>query len=150
MYENKMSLDDLTYERIKALSKRGDDLVNSGEYEKAIVHYENAMTLIPEPVIDWDAATWLLTAIGEAWFFADNHQKAYKALARAMHCPGAIGNPFIHMRLGQVQLELGNDILAADELTRAYMGGGKEIFETELPKYFKFLKTRIAEPPEGW
>jgi hypothetical protein len=25
-----------------------------------------------------------------------------------MHCPGAIGNPFIHLRLGQAQFELGN------------------------------------------
>ena len=33
---------------------------------------------------------------------------------------------------------------AAYELTRAYMGGGTDIFQTEDAKYFTFLKQRIA------
>jgi hypothetical protein len=60
-----------------------------------------------------------------------------------MRCPGAIGNPFLHLRLGQVQFELGDLTRAADELTRAYMGAGEDIFQEQAPKYFEFLKTRI-------
>jgi hypothetical protein len=63
-----------------------------------------------------------------------------------MHCPGDIGNPFLHLRLGQSQLELGNRERAADELARAYMGGGKEIFEQDEPEYFQFLKTVLKKP----
>jgi hypothetical protein len=37
---------------------------------------------------------------------------------------------------------------AADELTRAYMGGDEEIFDNEDPKYFQFLKTRIKLSPD--
>ena len=36
------------------------------------------------------------------------------------------GNPFLRLRLGQVQVELGALDEAADNLTRAYMGGGRE------------------------
>jgi len=145
-----MELDDYTYDKIKALSEDGNAAVNAGNYEAAIETFTEALELLPEPITDWDAATWLLTAIGETQFFAEDYQRAYQALAQAMHCPGAIGNPFVHMRLGQVQFELGHDVVAADELTRAYMAAGREIFETEDPKYFEFLKTRIDEPPGGW
>jgi hypothetical protein len=71
-------------------------------------------------------------------------------LANSMHCPDAIGNPFLHLRLGQCQWELGNLDRAADELTRAYMGAGDEIFESEDPKYLSFLKTKLKPPPGGW
>jgi hypothetical protein len=91
-----------------------------------------------------------LTAIGEANFFGGDFAAGRDNLSMAMHCPNAIGNPFLHLRLGQCQLELGNLDRATDELTRAYMGGGTEIFEDEHEKYFNFLKTRLDPPPGGW
>jgi hypothetical protein len=57
-----------------------------------------------------------------------------------MYCPGAIGNPLIHLRLGQVQYELENFAKSKDELMRAYMCQGIEIFDGEDEKYFNFLK----------
>jgi hypothetical protein len=33
---------------------------------------------------------------------------------------------------------------AADELTRAYMGGGIDIFMEDDPRYLAFLETRIS------
>jgi hypothetical protein len=54
------------------------------------------------------------------------------------------------MRLGQCQFELGNKERAADELARAYMAEGSEIFKEEDPKYFAFLKTRLKPPASGW
>ena len=59
-----------------------------------------------------------------------------------MHFPNAIGNPFLHLRLGQCQFELGNLDRAADELMRAYMAGGPELFEDEDARYLRFLATR--------
>jgi len=66
-----------------------------------------------------------------------------------MHCPDAIGNPFLHLRLGQCCFEKRALDRAADELTRAYMGAGRKIFESDDPKYFEFLKTRIKPPASG-
>jgi hypothetical protein len=67
-----------------------------------------------------------------------------------MHWPDAIGNPFLHLRLGQCQLELGNESRAADELARAFMGAGIEMFLSQDPKYLTFLKSRLAAPPGCW
>ena len=107
------------------------------------------MALLPEPKTQWQACTWLLSAIGDANFLGGNYEQAKVALSDAMHCPGAIGNPFIHLRLGQTQFELGNRSRAADELARAYMAEGKDIFSAENPKYFEFLKTVLKPPASG-
>jgi hypothetical protein len=30
------------------------------------------------------------------------------------------------------------------------MGGGKEVFHEEDPKYFELVKTTLRKPPSGW
>jgi tetratricopeptide (TPR) repeat protein len=136
-------LDDAIHARITKLSSQGDDLVTKGKYEQALERYKEALSLIPEPLTKWEACTWLLTAIGETYFFNADFEKARDALQSAMHCPGGIGNPLIHLRLGQTQFELGNTGRAKDELARAYMGGGEDIFDDEDPKYFALVKTSM-------
>ena len=111
---------------------------------------------IPGPNVELSEAQWssmtlfrcdLLYRAGTA---ASTLRAGRDNVSMAMHCPGAIGNPFLHLRLGQCQFELGNLDRAADELARAYMGTGIEIFEDEEGKYFEFLKTRLQPPPGGW
>jgi hypothetical protein len=143
-------LEDAIHERIRELCSEGDELAGNAKYPAALEKYWSAWDLLPAPQTDWEAATWILAAIGEANFFGGDFVAGRDNLSTAMHCPDAIGNPFLHLRLGQCQFELDNLDLATDELARAYMGGGAEIFENEDPKYFAFLKTRLDPPPGGW
>ncbi len=143
-------LSDPIYERIKALCAEGDALADDDNFSAALERYGAAWELLPEPRTDWGAATWILTAIGDACFFSGHYQAARDNLAQAMHCPDALGNPFLHLRLGQCEFELQNWDRAADELTRAYMGDGETVFQDEDPKYLAFLKTRLQPPPGGW
>jgi tetratricopeptide (TPR) repeat protein len=136
-------LDDKTYARIEALCDEGDALADGEQFADALKRYWEAFDLIPEPKHEWEATLWVLGAIGDANFLNKDYTAARDNLANAMHCPGAIGNPFLHLRLGQSQFELGDLDRAADELTRAYAVAGDEIFESEDRKYFDFLKTRI-------
>jgi tetratricopeptide (TPR) repeat protein len=142
-------LSDDLHEQIQLLSKEGDNFAKAEDYPAALARYWAAWDLLPVPPTEYEAATWILAAIGDANFLGGDYTAGRDNLSLAMHCPNAIGNPFLHLRLGQCQLELGNQELAADELTRAYMGGGTEIFEG-AEKYLKFLKTRLAAPPGGW
>ncbi len=135
---------------ILRLSSEGDAFAEAEDYPQALRCYWEAWDLLPEPKTSWEAATWLLGAIGDANFFSGDFVAGRDNLANSMHCPDAIGNPFLHLRLGQCQWELGNLDRAADELTRAYMGAGDEIFESEDPKYLSFLKTKLKPPPGGW
>jgi hypothetical protein len=143
-------LSDDTHERIQSLCQTGDGFADEGDYPAALTQYWAAWDLLPEPQTDWEAATWILAAIGDANFLSGDYVAGRDNLSLAMNCPDAIGNPFLHLRLGQCQFELGNLDRAADELARAYMGAGEDIFEDEGLKYFTFLKTRLQPPPGGW
>ena len=141
-------LDSHLHTRINRFCEIGDTLAEEGKYSDAVASYQYAWNLLPDPKEDWAAATWILVAIGDAHFLNSNYPAALTALEHAMRCPEAIGNPFIHLRLGQTQFELGNKDRAADELMRAYMGTGAEIFAEEAPKYLEFLGT-VAEGIES-
>ena len=142
-------LSDELHEHILTLSKQGDTLVENGDYTAALEKYWSAWNLLPEPKTEWNATTWLLGAIGDANALGGDYAAGRDNLSLAMHCPGAIGNPFLHLRLGQCQFELGNMDRAADELARAYIGAGSDIFEGG-DRYFDFLKSRLEPPPGGW
>ena len=137
------------HEKIKALAAAGDALAERGQHEQAIAQYNKAWSLIPEPKNQWEASTWLLAAIGDACFLSGYFKSGSEAFQYAIHCPGGLGNPFVHLRLGQCELESGQENEAAEHLARAYMLEGKEIFENEPPKYFEYLKTRIKPPASG-
>lgn len=143
-------LDDKIHELIQRRCAQGDQQAELEDYPLALNFYWKAWDLLPEPKSDWDAATWILAAIGDANFMGGDFEAGRDNLSNAMHCPGAIGNPFLHMRLGQCHFELGHLDRAADELTRALMGAGEEMFEDEDPKYLAFLKTKLEPPPGGW
>ncbi len=142
-------LDEGSNAQIEALCASGDDLANGGQFGEALEAYWSAWDLLPEPKTAWEAATWILAAIGDANFRQKNFEAGRDNLAMAMHCPDAIGNPFLHLRLGQCQFELGNMDRAADELARALLIESPKLFENEDSKYLEFIKGRLKEPPGG-
>src|SRR3954464_15875006 len=115
-----LELDERVHARIKALCAAGDVFAERKEFNLAVKEYEKALALLPSPVSMWEAATWIWAAIGDTYFLSGNFAEAYKAFSEGTHCPGGVGNPFVHLRLGEIQFELGNEIVAADELARAY------------------------------
>jgi len=135
-------LDDKIYAKIKEYCKSGDQLAEGQNYRSAIADYNKAWKLVPEPKNEWNASTWILAAIGDSSFLGGFYSSAKSALEYALTCPDGLGNAFIHLRLGQVLFELNELDKSAEELIRAYMGDGAEIFQSEDPKYFDFLRTR--------
>lgn len=104
--------------------------------------FSSAYALLPQPREKWHATAWILSRMGECYFRAGSFQQAKELFSDLMGCPGTIGNPWLHLRHGEVSFETGDLRRAADELIRAYMGGGKEIFAKEDKKYYEFLKTK--------
>ena len=141
-------LPDDIYENIQRLCAEGDSLADDQNYEEALSKYKEAWELVPDPKNEWNASTWILAAIGDTCFLSGYYQSGTEALNYALICPEGV-NPFIHLRLGQCELEKGNEIEAAEHLTRAYMLEGKDIFLQEDQKYFEFLKTKIEPPANG-
>ncbi|BBB62098.1 hypothetical protein UNDKW_3825 [Undibacterium sp. KW1] len=144
-----MDIPEKTHELIKEICAEGNVFVEMGEFQDAHKNYIEALNLVPEPKQDYAATTWILAALGDTYFLVQDYAQAQQVFADAMHCVGAIGNPFLHLRNGQIAFELGDTARAADELCRAYMGAGKEIFERDDSKYFEFLKAKISPPANG-
>jgi tetratricopeptide (TPR) repeat protein len=134
------------HEAITRLCKEGDDLAKKGADQAAYDKYNEAWNLVPEEKANWEASTWILGAVGELQFRHEKSDKALNSFLRAVQCPDGLGNPYIHLRIGQIQYELGNMKGAGDNLTRAYMGAGEDIFDNEDPKYLAYLHT-ILQPP---
>lgn len=135
-------MDNFIYNKIKLLSKKGDDYMDCGFFDKALIKYQEALELVPEPKNDWEASTWLLCAIGDVYFFKNDYNESLNYFFEALKAPDGIDNPFIQLRLGQLFFELGNEKQAQEYLIRAYMLEGDEIFEDE-EKYYELIKNYI-------
>ena len=141
-------LDDPLQEVISLHCRNGDGLAAEGRGEEAVAEYNKAWMLVPEPRNAWEASAWILAAIADCCFLLGKWNPARNALDYAMTCPGAIGNPFLHLRRGQVLFEQDEAKAAANGLMRAFMAGGQELFEDQDGKYLRFLESRIDETQE--
>jgi tetratricopeptide (TPR) repeat protein len=143
-----VELSNSIHKKVTKLSEEGDRLASKGAFDEAIERYREAWRLLPEPGDQWEAATWLLTAVGDAQFLKGDFVGGAESLRHALRCPGGLGNPFIHLRLGQCLFESGDRSAAMDDLARAYMGAGRDIFTNENPKYIEALE-KVLEPVPG-
>jgi tetratricopeptide (TPR) repeat protein len=135
------------FAHIKALGEEGERLMLAGDFRGAFDRFAAALDLLPDPRERWNAAGWLLLALGENAIRAGNFAAAETPLADAFWCPGLTGNPWAHLRRGQVALERGDPHRAADELARAYVGGGRAVFDGQDPKYFALVEDVLRPPP---
>jgi predicted Zn-dependent protease len=149
MSETPEALPDDLYDRIVELTNEAQEWEEIEEWDHARTALEKALALLPEPQWKWEASTWLWTVLGDIEFQAERFEQAREAFRQAMLGPGALGNPFLRLRRGQMFFELGDMKWAAEELAGAYMLEGKELFESQDPKYFEYLKTVLRPPGSG-
>ncbi|HYE17681.1 MAG TPA: hypothetical protein VEA69_04510 [Tepidisphaeraceae bacterium] len=120
----------------------------TGDPRSAWAILVTALKAVPEPDYEQPVTVELLKEMGELQFAKPDYAKACQVFEDAVRCRGGLGDVRIHLRLGQCNLELGTRDRAADELARAYMGGGREAFDGEDPKYFRLVE-QVLKPPAG-
>jgi len=133
------------HDSIKRFCAEGDSLAGTENYPDAIAQYEQALAILPTPHQEWEASTWIYAALGDTHFLAGNFERARQALTTVMLCPNALDNPFLWLRRGEVYFELGDMKQAQDSLASAFMLAGREIFETEDPKYAAFILPKLEQ-----
>jgi tetratricopeptide (TPR) repeat protein len=134
--------------KMNELAEESNSLMEEEKYTEAIAVFRRGLELLPQPWEKWSATVWFLCGIGDAQWFAGDHQGGRDTWRDAL-LYGGQGNPFVHLRRGQTHFELGDRDEAANELLRALLLGGEKIFADEPRQYWKFI-TSVAEPPEGW
>jgi tetratricopeptide (TPR) repeat protein len=137
-----MELDPAIHAAVERLSERGNALIDADRTDEAVAAFQEAVALLPAPKEDWEAWTWLAAAIGDAYYLADRFAEAGPWFQAALAGPDGLGNPFLHLRLGQVARRLGDEERALDELMRAYMGDGEDAFDN-APEDLAFLRARV-------
>lgn len=127
------------------LAEEGNKYFDNNEYDKALEIWKRALDLILEPKKRISETVWFLTSIGDIYFLQGKYEEAFDNFedARNNLSGEGINNPFILLRLGQSAFELEKKELATENLLRAYMLEGKEIFEEDDKKYFEFLKSNV-------
>ena len=138
-----MELDDKIYAQIIRLCEEGDSLIDEEEFDKAIEKYSNALELVPLPKTDWEASTWIFTALGDTYFINEDYDMAKNNFYNALNCPDGFSNPLILMRLGESLFECGELEKAKEYLLKAYLLEGYKIFNEEDDKYFELIRDII-------
>jgi len=141
-----MPLDDEVHADVMALCDRAEQHASEGEFDLAAPLYQQALDRLPQPIEDFEAATFILTALGDAAFQQGDYEIAVDSLERALRSFRGSGNPFIHLRLGQVLLEMENTERALEELGRALVAGGEEVFSGEDPRYLAAVRAAVRLP----
>lgn len=103
-------------------------------------------------------AFWLLASGANAQFSTGNFEGCIDTLTTAYtlfkDIDLVIGNPFFHLRFGQASLKLDpgsisdNASPASDNLARALICGGTEIFKGEDPSFLMEIKKNLRPPAD--
>lgn len=136
-----MELKDYLYNQIESLSEKGNEAMDNERYDEAISFFQQAYNLLPAPKEEWEAYTWIMASIGDAYFSKQEYQSSLEYF-RKCYNNGDVDNPFILLRIGENYLELNDSEMAKEFLLRAYMLEGKKIFKHE-PKYLQWLSDNV-------
>ncbi len=125
---------------IDRLCDEGEAFFAQDDYLKALDIYKNAWELLPDRKEDHDMSTWITAAIGEAYFLLQDFKNSAEWFRRGMLCSDGFANPFILLKYGVSEYELGDMHTANEYLLRAYMLEGEAIFANEDGKFFDLVK----------
>ena len=138
---DELSLD--IQDALEEICDQGNEAMDEGNPEEALLFFRRAMQLLPEPVEEWEAYGWLQAAIGDAHYAMNDFSLARDHFHAAYTFAGPEEvNAFVLLRLGQSYRRLGDDKNATEYLLRAYMLDGEDIFAND-PDEFVFLRTAV-------
>lgn len=130
---------------IRELCEAGYQAFDSGDYKLAIRRFYEAWTHLPKPQTQWQEAGWVLTALGDAYFAKGDFKSGREALTSALHCPETLGNPFIHLRLGQCLFELNQFDAAREQFLLVKQHQKNDLFAAQHPKYQRLISEPVSE-----
>lgn len=140
-----MELADELYNQLLALAEQGDSYAENNEFDAAIDQYQQALNLLPEPKSEWEAATWLYVALGDALFSENRLQEARNAYEAALISPDGNENPYIWFCLGEVFFSMNIPDKAKENFKIAYSLDGLNIFEDQNPAYLELIDIEIVD-----
>ena len=124
---------------LEEICDQGNEAMDEGNPEEALVFFRQALEILPPPAEDWEVYGWIQAAMGDAKFALHAYNEALEHFDRAAAYAGEDENPFVLMRIGQCYRRLKDEANAAEYLQRAFAIDGEDIFD-EDPDDLAFLK----------
>lgn len=125
-----MQLTDSIYDELHGLAEQGNIAIDEGRFNEAIALWEQALTLLPKPVNQWQAAFWLYASMAEGYYQLDQFDESITHLVLAQACPESKENPYTYYLLGKCYWRLSHE-QAAEYLLKAYDLDGEGIFSAD-------------------
>ncbi|MEP2237455.1 MAG: hypothetical protein ABJI22_03775 [Maribacter sp.] len=94
------------------------------------------------------AGRYVIIHIAEVCFSERWIEDAFDNFNFAMQFKDTVGNPFLHLRLGQLNYLVQNKDKMHDDLSRALIMAGESIFKEEDPKLIEMVKAVLKEPAD--
>jgi len=130
-------------ERIKQLCGEAYKAYDQQDHKTALRVFYQAWLKLPKPQHDHLESSWVLAGIGDCYFKLRQFQQAIEALSSALHCPSGDQSAFIHLRLGQCLLDIGETGSARRSIYKAFQLGGQKTFEHESQRYIESINSLI-------
>ena len=138
------TLDEILFSEIQHCAAIATQHMQDRQAPEAQEQFLQALRHLPEPLGRWNAAGWLLLALGHVAVTRENWDMARQVLTDAMWSPGVFGNPWAHRLKGQVHLALEEQDRAADDLMRAYRACGPDILEGTDPACLALIEGSLS------
>ncbi|WP_299799380.1 hypothetical protein [uncultured Maribacter sp.] len=91
---------------------------------------------------------YIIVHIAEVCFSERWIEDAFDNFNFAMQFKDTVGNPFLHLRLGQLNYLVHNKDKMHDELSRALIMAGEPIFKDEDPILIEMVKSILKKPED--
>ena len=130
--------------KLKAHCAQGYAHYDQGDYNAALRAFYQAWLLLPKPQTQFTEASWVLTALADAYQRAGKPALALEAAQSALCCEGAESNTVALMRKGQAQLDLGDTAAARVTLYKVFGKQGVKAFAGEGPQYLEAIRDLVG------
>lgn len=134
----------------KQLVIEARELVIKNELNKAYDIYFNLLNQISDNFMNKRKLRFIKIEIGQIYIYAEKWDAALQAFAEAISDNNSVGNPLLHLRIGQCAYKLNMKQIYEDNLSRALITGGLKIFENEDTEYKEIVLGLLKPPVEGW
>jgi hypothetical protein len=128
-----------------------DSSIRNGKFKDAYDILFKTYNSLPKNEMDGQIGRYLLIRIAHIYIYSKMWDEAMGMMVDIMHYPNSVGNPLLHLRVGQIALELKNRDIYQDNLSRALIMGGLDVFSDEDIK-LKEIPLKLLKPPSesGW
>lgn len=110
---------------------------------EAIRAYQEAFSLIEDPIAEGDTAAVILCHIAEAEFRGGDPDATMFLAESILGYNAPLCAPYAYLRLGQSLYETGDLTGASNELRQALKLGGEALFANEDPKYRDLIANSV-------